>query len=102
MHRAGRQLESLSFVQGHVAAKLGEMERDRTRGRDEDLVVAVTVRRVRVARAVAPGVRVQSVGGEPSSEVVRAHPIVAPKTVPTVYVIAAAAAPMTTWRVPLN
>ena len=71
MRRAGRQLEPIARAERHVAADVDQVEGDRATRRDEDLVIAVAVRRVRVAGAVARATRLKP-PRRPRGEVARA------------------------------
>src|SRR5688572_6052147 len=106
MQGLGRQLKALAAQQLDIAAQLGQVEGDRAGPGDQYLVVGVAVLRVRVARPIAPFAGPESLAHEPGGEgnlptrssVTQAT--FTPITVPTPYVTAAAAAPMTTWRAP--
>ena len=65
MGRAGRQLEAVARVEVDRVAGRRQPEPDRAAFDDDDLVVAVVVRRVPVARAVRPGRRVEALVAQP-------------------------------------
>src|ERR1700690_328621 len=106
----GGQLQAIAGLQGKPStgpgqAAPGQAERDRAARHHDHLVVRVAMRRVAVARPIAPATGIKPLGPQAQIKVDRSgrHQAVAtPINRPTKKVTMAASAPMPTWRAPLN
>ena len=96
MARAGGQIEPLASREINLASTFHEVEGYRACCGDQHLVVVMLMRGISVTRSVAPRGWRQALRTETRRELRSRHATFAPMTLPTPYVTAAAAAPITT------